>query len=128
MESYLIDYLVVVKKFAQFTGRAARKEFWTFTIINFLVGAAFGLLGHIPIFGVIFSIASALFYAAIFIPSMAVGMRRLHDTNRSGYFLFIALIPFIGIFIFLALCALEGTPDENQYGPNPGDYISDFSS
>ena len=128
MESYLIDYLVVIKKFSQFTGRAARKEFWNFTVINIIVGIALGLLGRIPILGVIFSIASALFYVAVFIPSIAVGMRRLHDTNRSGYFLLIALIPFIGIFILLALCALEGTPDENQYGPNPGDYISDSSS
>ena len=122
MESLLIvlmeSYFRVLKKFSDFTGRANRREFWMFFACNFVVGIVFGILSRIPILGIIIRIAAVLYSIAVLVPSLAVGTRRLHDTNRTGFFLLFALIPFAGIIIVLVLCALEGTPGENQYGPN----------
>ena len=123
MESYLIlllnSFLRVIRKYKIFTGRSDRREFWMFMLCNLIIGIILGILSSIPIIGVIFTIVAVLYSLGILVPSIAVSIRRLHDTNRSGYFLLIAFVPFVGFLVVLALCAMEGTPDENQYGPNP---------
>lgn len=102
-------YLDVLKKYAVFTGRARRKEYWMFFLINFvialLIGVFEGLIGVNEVF-------SNLYSLAILIPSIAVGVRRLHDTDRSGWWL---LLPIVNI-IFLAL---EGQSGTNRFGSNP---------
>ena len=119
ISTMLVSFFSVLKKYTEFSGRASRKEFWMFMLCNFIIGVVFGILGRIPIIGILFKIVLALFTLAVLIPSIAVGIRRLHDTNRSGFFLLLALIPGPGIVVVLTLCALEGTSGENQYGPIP---------
>ena len=118
-EALKTNYLEVLKKFKVFTGRARRREFWMFALCNFAIGAVLGILGRIPAIGIVFSIVSLLFSLAILIPSIAVGIRRLHDTNRSGWLMLLCLIPFVGAIILLVFCIQEGTSGENQYGPDP---------
>jgi uncharacterized membrane protein YhaH (DUF805 family) len=123
METFLIalleSYFLAIRKYMDFSGRSDRVEFWMFALCNFIIGIVFAILSKIPILGVIVRIISVLYSLAILVPSLAVGTRRLHDTNRSGFFLFLALIPFVGIVVVLILCALEGTPGDNKYGPDP---------
>jgi uncharacterized membrane protein YhaH (DUF805 family) len=125
MESFLIvllnNYIAVLRKYMVFTGRAGRKEFWLFALVNFVVGIIFTILTKIPILKIIFWIAYFLFGLAIIIPSITVGIRRLHDTNKTGWLILLCLIPFAGAIAFLVLCALEGTPGENQYGTPPSE-------
>lgn len=108
--------------FANFNGRARRAELWGFFLMNIAISIAlgilssiFGELGALIIFG-----ASILYSLIAFIPGIALGVRRLHDTGRSGLWYLIAFIPFIGIiwFFVLAYC-LDSTPGCNKYGENP---------
>jgi uncharacterized membrane protein YhaH (DUF805 family) len=112
-------YIGVLKKFKVFTGRSDRREFWMFVLYNFIVGFVLGILSSIPALGWIFRIVSVLFTLAIIVPGIAVGIRRLHDTNRSGWFLLLSLIPLVGAIILIVFCVQEGTPGENKYGANP---------
>ncbi len=108
-------YLDVLKKYAVFDGRARRMEYWMFVlfniIISFAIGFIVGLLKLPPLLAQVYSLA-------VLVPSIAVGVRRLHDTNRSGWMLLLCLIPCVGLVV-LYWMILEGTPGENQYGPNP---------
>jgi uncharacterized membrane protein YhaH (DUF805 family) len=125
MESFLIvllnNYFAVLKKYMVFTGRSSRKEFWFFVLVNVVVGIVFNILTKIPILKILFWIAYFLFGLAILIPSITVGIRRLHDTNRTGWLMLLCLVPFVGAIAVLVLCALEGTPGENQYGSVPSE-------
>ncbi len=93
---------VCFSKFADFDGRASRAEFWWFTLFTFLM--SFATYG----FGCIVT----------FLPSLAVGSRRLHDTGRSGWFQLLSLIPFVGL-ILIYWFAISGDQGTNQYGPKP---------
>lgn len=110
------------KKYADFSGRARRKEFWMFflfyfifafvlSIIDGLIGWGFGEGTFGPLY-LIFALATLL-------PYLAVTVRRLHDTGRSGWWYFIMLIPIVGPIWLIVLLATDGEPGENQYGPNP---------
>ena len=116
---YLNEYIEVLKKFKDFSGRSRRKEFWTFAAINFIIGIVIGILARIPLLGIIFKIVSVLFSLAILIPGIALSIRRLHDTNRPGIMLLLALIPLAGAIIILVFAAQPGTVGENKYGPDP---------
>jgi uncharacterized membrane protein YhaH (DUF805 family) len=114
-------YLRAWKRFAVFNGRARRKEYWLFALFNILVlavlafiDAAVGLggkSGGSPLAG--------LYLLAVFVPHLAVTVRRLHDTNRSGWWMLIGLVPFIGAIVLLVFLIQNSQPDENQYGQNP---------
>lgn len=115
-------YLKVLKQYADFSGRARRKEYWMFIlfhiifliaamVIDMLVGTTFGVLSY----GLVY----VLYSLALLVPSLAVIVRRLHDTNRSGAWIFIGLIPLIGGIWLLVLMCLEGTQGENKYGQDP---------
>ena len=90
-----------------------------FVLANFAVGLVLSIFSQIPFLGIIFSIVAGLFSLAVLVPSLAVAARRLHDTNKSTYYLLLCLIPGIGALILLYFCYLEGTSGENQYGPDP---------
>ena len=115
-------YITVLKKYAVFSGRARRKEYWMFVLFNviFVIIASIidGLLGT-TIKGFGFGLFYALYVLAVIIPSLAVGVRRLHDTGRSGWWLLIGLIPVIGGIWLLVLMVLNGNPGDNKYGPDP---------
>jgi len=109
-------YLQVLKKYAVFSGRAHRTEYWTFVLINLIVTLALyaieSLAGGPGVLGGLYSLA-------VLIPSLAVSVRRLHDTNRSGWWLFIGLIPVIGSIVLLVFMLQDTQQGENPYGPNP---------
>jgi uncharacterized membrane protein YhaH (DUF805 family) len=115
-------YLEVLKKYAVFSGRARRKEYWMFFLFNLIIYVVLalidGLMGTFsPQAGL--GVLSGLYSLAVLIPSIAVTVRRLHDTGRSGWWILIALVPFIGGIVLLVFMVLDSQPGENQYGPNP---------
>lgn len=109
-------YLKVLKNYAGFQGRAARKEYWMFALINLIIVLILSLLEwllHIN------NILTGIYDLAVLIPSLAVGARRLHDTGKRGWWLLIGLIPVIGFIILIIFFCLNSDENENQYGPNP---------
>lgn len=98
-------YLEVLKKYAVFSGRARRKEYWMFLLINLIITVVLSFISDYLYY---------LYTLAVFIPGLAVSVRRLHDIGKSGWWVFISLIP-LGI----VLMAMNGQSGENQYGPNP---------
>ncbi len=122
----MIDYYkdVLFNKYALFTGRARRSEFWNFTLVNFLISlvlqavAYIGAMSGISILATIGSILAGIYGLAVLIPGIAAGVRRLQDTGKSGLFLLLGLIPVIGLALIYFL-AQDSQPGSNQYGPNP---------
>jgi uncharacterized membrane protein YhaH (DUF805 family) len=103
-------------------GRARRKEFWSFFLLNLLIIFALrgidvlmGKFNHVSHLGPV----STTYEFAMLIPILAASVRRLHDTNRSGWWYFIILIPLVGFIPLWIFMAEDSQPGENQYGPNP---------
>lgn len=110
-------YVRVMKQYAVFGGRASRREFWMFTWINFLIGLASVVLGLIGLHFI--TILYSLYSLALIIPSLALQVRRLHDTNRTAWSLFWLLVPLVGGIILFIFDVLPGLPDNNLHGPVP---------
>jgi uncharacterized membrane protein YhaH (DUF805 family) len=109
-------YLAVLKNYAGFSGRARRTEYWMFVVVNVVISAGLNVLERI------FGIGGALgllYGLAVLIPGLAVGIRRLHDTSRSGWWLLLAFIPIIGWIVLIVFAAQEGVHGANAYGPDP---------
>lgn len=115
-------YLKVLKQYADFSGRARRKEYWMFVLFNmifaivamildYVLGIAMEEIGYGPLYG--------LYALAMLIPGLAVAVRRLHDVGKSGWMILIALIPLIGLIWLLVLMVTDSNAGENQYGQNP---------
>lgn len=110
--------LVVFERYAVFEGRAGRAEYWWFFLANFLIGLVIQVLAGVSDALVILSVIYSL---ALLIPGLAVAVRRLHDTNKSGWWILIALVPLVGIIVLIVFLATDGDPGANQYGnPDPG--------
>ena len=110
--------LVVFERYALFEGRAGRAEYWWFFLANFLIGLVIQVLAGVSDALVILSLIYSL---ALLIPGLAVAVRRLHDTNKSGWWILIALVPLVGIIVLIVFLATDGDPGANQYGnPDPG--------
>ncbi|MEV7447895.1 DUF805 domain-containing protein [Streptomyces nigra] len=109
-------YLDVLKKYATFSGRARRKEYWMFVLFNTI---AYILLMVIDLATIGSGVLAIIYEVAVLLPSLAVGVRRLHDTDRSGWWLLIALIPLVGAIILLVFLASDGKSEANKYGLNP---------
>lgn len=109
-------YLSVLKNYAGFSGRARRQEYWMFLLFNmiiaFVLGFIEGIFGSPGIIGMLYSLA-------VLIPSIAVSMRRLHDTGRSGWWMLIGFIPVLGAIVLLIFFVQDSMQGENQYGPSP---------
>ncbi|MDD5009017.1 MAG: DUF805 domain-containing protein [Syntrophorhabdaceae bacterium] len=115
-------YLQALKKYAVFSGRARRKEYWYFFLFNFIVGLVLGFIDGLvgtSSKGAGIGLLGSIYVLAVFVPGIAVSVRRLHDTNRSGWWLLIVLIPIIGAIILLVFMMQGSRKDENRYGPNP---------
>jgi uncharacterized membrane protein YhaH (DUF805 family) len=120
--NFKIWYLEVLKKYAVFKGRARRKEYWYFTLCNILVSIVLGFIdAKIGIFGMKagIGILGAIYSLAVFIPSLAVFVRRLHDIGKSGWWFFLGLIPCVGPLILLYFMVKDSENGENRYGANP---------
>jgi len=111
-------YVQVLKKYAVFSGRSQRKEFFMFFLFNILVGAIFAII-DITLDTKIGAIITLFYSLAVAIPAIAVTVRRLHDTNRNGWWFFIDLIPVVGAIILLIFVIQDSQPGTNKYGPNP---------
>ena len=131
-----------LRKYADFTGRARRMELWLFWLLligiqivfSILIGLVAGPTAAVADptdpFAVLNGPAKALYgvfflmMLALLIPSLAVSIRRLHDTNRSGWWILIGLIPFLGALVLIVFYLLDGTPGPNKYGPDPKGRVS----
>lgn len=122
--------LMPLRRYAEFSGRSRRKEYWMFILFVVLVSVALSLVVSVlglsgdeegSLFGVggAVLIILVLFYFALLIPSIAVQVRRFHDQDKSGWFVLLNLIPYIGGIIVLVFMCLEGTRGPNRYGPDP---------
>jgi len=101
-------YTTVLKRYAVFSGRASRSEFWFFTLFSFIVSVILGSLDGVlgtTLLGTIYSLA-------VLLPNIGVAIRRMHDTGKSGWFI---LIPFYNLY----LAIIDGDKGENKYGPRP---------
>ena len=107
-----------MEKYAVFNGRASRSEYWYFALFNSIIILFLFILwkvtGHI-----IFDIIYFWYSLAVLIPATAVFVRRLHDTNHSGWWLLLALIPILGPIVLLVFLIKDSDAGTNQYGPNP---------
>ena len=115
-------YLEVLRKYLVFEGRARRKEYWFFVLFNIIIAMILaiidGTIGTLnPETGV--GMLSGIYSLAVLIPTFAVAIRRLHDTDRSGWWLLIGLVPLLGGLVLLVFFVLDGTPGTNQFGPSP---------
>lgn len=104
----LPNYLKVIKNYALFTGRAGRAEFWYFVLVNVIISVVLGVIGG----AIGFKLLGNVYSLAVLVPSVAVGVRRMHDVSKSGWFL---LIPIYN----LILACTAGVPQSNEYGPKP---------
>ncbi|NBM16787.1 DUF805 domain-containing protein [Streptomyces sp. GC420] len=109
-------YLDVIKKYAVFTGRARRQEYWMFFVFNLGISLVLSIIDAAVLGTNVLGLVYAL---AVFLPSLGVAVRRLHDTGRSGWWILIALIPLIGVIVLIVFLATEGNQAGDKYGPNP---------
>ena len=109
-------YLAVLKKYAVFSGRARRKEYWMFFLFNILVAIGLAIvdcvLGGSGVLGTLYALG-------VFIPNLAVSVRRLHDSNRSGWWLLLFFIPLIGALVVLFFMVQDSNEGDNDFGENP---------
>jgi uncharacterized membrane protein YhaH (DUF805 family) len=114
-------YVGVLKQYANFTGRARRKEYWYFVLGTVVIYLVLGILDNIT--GTVtrsgFGVLSLLYSLGTLIPGIAVGVRRLHDTNRSGWWTLICLVPVIGAIVLIVFLVQDSQAEANDYGPNP---------
>ncbi len=115
-------FLLALKKYAVFTGRSRRSEYWYFVLFYFLICIVLAIVDTMTgtmsaQYGM--GVLGSLFALAMVIPSIAVGVRRLHDIGKSGWWQLIALIPILGWVVLLVWAVTEGHAGSNEYGPNP---------
>jgi uncharacterized membrane protein YhaH (DUF805 family) len=116
-------YLETFEKAFRFDGRATRREYWTFIGVSILLGVPIALLdGMLGLYDPGFGMGpfTGLYFILIFVPSLSLSVRRLHDIDFNGWWFFVGLIPFVGGIIQLILSLWQGTPGPNRYGAAPG--------
>jgi len=124
---------VVFENYANFNGRARRSEYWYFVLANLLIVFSLMILSAI-LTGItgsgavmtVFIALIVLYFILTFIPTLAVAVRRLHDTGKSGWYYFVQLIPGIGGIWLMALLCTDGDPGINQYGGDPKSHYIDI--
>lgn len=109
-------YIGCFKKYAEFDGRSRRTEYWMFILFNMIVSFVFGFIDGMAATG---GVIGLLYVLVVFVPSIAVSIRRLHDAGHSGWWLLINLIPILGWIVFLIFTVQDSVPSTNQYGENP---------
>jgi uncharacterized membrane protein YhaH (DUF805 family) len=120
-------YLKVLRHYADFSGRARRKEFWYFSLVSFIVNLVVVGIDVVIVepLGMTFENdvgpLTFLYQLAVLVPSLAVSVRRIQDLDRTGWWLALILVPFIGWLVLLAFFVTKGTTSPNHYGPDPKD-------
>jgi len=105
------EYVRALKRYSDFGGRSDRKEYWTFQLVNLVIIFVLSAARATIVLG--------LYFLVTFIPSIAAGFRRLHDTGRSAWSYLLALIPLVGSIVLIVFFCQEGNPEANKYGPPP---------
>mgnify|MGYP001474305728 CR=1 FL=1 len=109
-------YIECFRKYADFSGRARRTEYWMFILFSVIVSFVIELVdGLIGMGGILYPV----YFLVSLIPSFSVIIRRLHDTGRSGWWWLIGFVPVIGMIAMLLFFVLDSEPGTNQYGENP---------
>jgi uncharacterized membrane protein YhaH (DUF805 family) len=106
-------------KYADFHGRAPRSEYWYFVLALVLLGVAVGLVCGLSGSKTAIFIGIGLMALGAFLPSLAAQVRRLHDTNSSGWWVLVGFIPYVGGLIMIVWYCIKGTAGENRFGPDP---------
>lgn len=117
-------FVDALQKYAVFSGRAQRSEYWYFFLFYFLLAVAAAILdGLVESFSrhAGMGVFSGILALGLLLPSLAVSVRRLHDIDRSGWWLLIAVIPLFGAIVLLVFTAKDSQPGSNRFGPNPKD-------
>ncbi|MEV8565582.1 DUF805 domain-containing protein [Streptomyces sp. NPDC051322] len=109
-------YLDVLKNYAGFSGRARRQEYWMYTLFNIIAAIIVAIVSFALLHN---GVLVVVYYLAVLLPSLAVMVRRLHDTGRSGGWFFISFVPFVGGIILLVFLCIEGDQAANAHGANP---------
>jgi uncharacterized membrane protein YhaH (DUF805 family) len=115
-------YLEALKKYAVFSGRARRMEFWYFVLFNLVVYIVLSLIDALlGTYNIVSGVGllSGIYSLAVLIPTLSLWVRRLHDIDRTGWWILINLIPLIGTIVLLVFALTPGTPGSNRYGPDP---------
>ncbi|MGW1216825.1 DUF805 domain-containing protein [Streptomyces sp. NPDC002499] len=120
-------FIEALKKYAVFSGRARRKEYWNFALFVGIIYVVVLVLGLVTKQTAIVALAG-VFYLGVLIPSLAVAVRRLHDTGRSGWWILIGLVPLAGAIVLLVFTVSDSTPGPNQYGPNPKEVTQGYAA
>ncbi|MBR6561299.1 MAG: DUF805 domain-containing protein [Alistipes sp.] len=108
-------YLKCMKQYVDFSGRARRKEYWMFALMNAIIAAALIIIDA----GLGDEVLQSVYSLVVFLPSLAVGVRRMHDIGKSGWWLLIGLIPLIGSIWLIVLACQDSEPGANRWGANP---------
>lgn len=132
----MLDWMLMpYKRYADFSGRSRRKEYWMFVLLQLIVmvvlgGLAFSGMPSVDEYGspgepgIMLYVAGgllALFVLGSFIPSLACQVRRMHDQDKSGWFILLGFVPYIGGIIMLVFMCLDGTRGPNRFGEDPKD-------
>ncbi|MFJ9901793.1 DUF805 domain-containing protein [Streptomyces sp. NPDC101152] len=118
-------FLEALKKYAVFSGRARRKEYWMYTLFITIIYIVLAIISSASKSAGIALLV--IFYLAILLPSLAVGIRRLHDTGRSGWWLLFGIVPLVGGITLLVFTCLDSQPGPNKYGPNPKEAVAGYA-
>ncbi|MFL0356036.1 DUF805 domain-containing protein [Erythrobacter sp. GH1-10] len=117
-----------LKRYADFQGRSRRKEYWMFVLLQIIVlvimAVIVGITGGLDenpsgIGGIVLILMGLIYLGLFFIPGLAVTVRRFHDQDKSGWFILLQFIPYVGGLIVFVFMCLDGTRGPNQYGPDP---------
>ncbi len=123
--------LMPLKRYADFSGRSRRKEYWMFALLQVIIIVALAIIGGVlgsftpdpagsmSTGGTLMIALFGLYALAIFIPSLAVQVRRFHDQDKSGWFVLLGFIPYVGGLIVLVFMCLDGTKGKNRFGDDP---------
>ncbi|GGP24644.1 DUF805 domain-containing protein [Silvimonas amylolytica] len=117
-------YVAVLQNYTGFTGRARRKEFWMFALCNLIINLILRVADHLFGFFILtpegsIGILGTIYGLAVLIPSLAVAVRRLHDGDHTGWWLFMVLLPIVGSIILLVFMLQQSSPGTNRFGPSP---------
>lgn len=113
-------YMAVLKNYAVFHGRARRKEYWMFFLVNMVIAVLLELLD--AALGTMF--IGMVYSLLVLIPGVAVTIRRLHDTGRSGWWFLVLFVPVIGVLVMLIFTLFDSEEGDNRYGPNPKYHVN----
>lgn len=109
----------IIENYCNFNGRASRSEYWFFALFNFIISFVLGFLTGLTGGATFLTVLTYIISLALLLPGLGLSVRRLHDINRSGWWVLIGLIPLVGAIILIIWFAKESDPVENQYGPVP---------